>query len=535
MTTPIIGGYGHSSGTGSVAHSRRGYAAVVQRVIVIGAGQNGLLCAAELARAGLDVTVVDQADKIGGGVGSAELTLPGFVHDTCAAFMPVAHASPAMLAQPVERYGVDWINPEAIVAHPFEDGTACTLHRDLDATAASLNAVGAGSGDAWRVLLTRVLPHGHAFAESIFSRLPPVRPAARLVAGLRRDLIDLTQRMLGSAEALGQDLFRGERPTAWLAGASMHSGLPPSAAGSGAFGFLLMMLGHLTGWPFPRGGSQQLADALAAHARDCGVEIRLGASVEQVAVRNGRATGVELAGGDSLSADAVVATITAGPLARLVPEDAMPARTFRRLRAFRYGVGVFKVDYALTEPMPWAAEDARRAAVVHLAGELRDLSRSTQQAQRGDPPERPAMVVGQQSLYDDSRAPDGQHTLYAYTHTPPDIGVPADEMVDRMEAQFERFAPGFRNKVLGRHVRTPRELEQQNPSMVNGDLAGGSFELDQQLIFRPAPELSRYRTPLRGLYVGSASTHPGGATHGVPGREAARSLLRDRGPLRFWR
>jgi phytoene dehydrogenase-like protein len=222
-----------------VARRQRGYSPGVQRAIVIGAGHNGLVCAAELARAGVEVIVVDQAPKVGGAVGSAELTLPGFVHDTCAAFMPVARASPAMLAQPLERYGVEWIDPPVIVAHPFADGSACTLHRDLAATAASLNSVASGSGDAWQALLTRVLPHGRAFAESVFHRFPPVGPGARMAAGLHRDLIDLTRRWIGSAEALGQTLFGAERPTAWLSGASMHSGLPPSAAGSGAFGFLL--------------------------------------------------------------------------------------------------------------------------------------------------------------------------------------------------------------------------------------------------------------------------------------------------------
>ena len=505
------------------------------RAIVIGAGHNGLVCAAELARAGVDVVVVEQADKVGGGVGSAELTLPGFVHDTCAGFMPVARVSPAMLAQPLERYGVEWVNPPTVVAHPYEDGQAIALEQDLQATAASMNAVAAGSGDAWRALLTRVLPHGRAFAESVLSRFPPVRSGARMAAGLRRDLIDLTRRWLGSAEAFGDDLFGAERPTAWLCGASMHSGLPPDAAGSGAFGFLLMMLGHLTGWPFPRGGAQRLADALAAHARDEGAEIRLGGRVERISVRRGHVAGVELAGGEPIDADAVVATVTASPLVAMLPDGALPERTFQRLRSFRYGVGVFKVDYALSEPVPWAAEAPRRSAVVHVAGELYDLSRAAQEAQRGDAPERPSMVIGQQSLFDDTRAPAGQHTLYSYTHTPPDIGVPPDEMVGRMEEQLERFAPGFGRCVVARHLRTPRELEQQNPSMVAGDLAGGSFEIDQQLVFRPAPELSRYRTPLRGLYVGSASVHPGGATHGVPGREAARSLLRDRSPLRFWR
>jgi phytoene dehydrogenase-like protein len=508
----------------------------VRSAIVIGAGHNGLVCAAELAARGVRVTVVEQAPRPGGGLTSVESTLPGFVHDHCAGFLPVTRASPAMLAQPLERYGVEWIVPERSMTHPFADGTAIALDHDLDSTAASLNATHSGAGDAWRRLIASVRPHAGAFTGSVFRRLPPVVPALRLAAGLGGDLPEFARRSIGSAQAFGEDLFGAERPTAWFAGAAMHSGLEPRAAASGAFGFMLMLLGHVTAWPFPRGGAQRVTDALVAHAGALGATVRTDAPVTRVMVRGGRAAGVVLRDGEEIAADAVVATVTAHPLAAMLPDDALPERTFRRLRRWRYGTGVFKVDFALDGPVPWSAEEPRTSAVVHVAGELSDLSRAAQEGNRGVTPERPSLVVGQHSLFDATRAPAGKHTLYTYAHVPPsgrDVGD--DELAGRIEEQLERFAPGFRRIVLARHVRPPERLERENPSMVGGDLAGGSFEIDQQLVFRPTPELSRYRAPLRGLYVGSASVHPGGAIHGVPGYEAAHALLRDRAGIRRWR
>ncbi|MDT4927559.1 MAG: hypothetical protein QOF92_426, partial [Pseudonocardiales bacterium] len=375
----------------------------MKRAIVIGAGHNGLVCAAELAAGGVETTVLEQAPAPGGGVSSVEVTLPGFVHDHCAAFFPVTHAAPAMRAQPLAEHGVEWIAPERVMAHPYEDGSAIVLDHDLGSTARSLDRVSPGAGDAWRGLIERVLPHERAFVTSIFNRLPPVGPALRLGAGLRLDAVDLGRRLLGSVEAFGQALFDAERPTAWIAGAAMHSGLEPRAAGSGAFGFMLMLLGHTASWPIPRGGAGRVTDALVANATELGARVRCDASVERILVRGGRAAGVRLHGGEELAADAVVATVSAGPMARMLPDDALPERTFRALRNWRYGTGVFKLDYALDGPVPWAAEEARSAAVVHVAGELHDLTRAAQEGNRGETPQRPALVVGQQSQYDATR------------------------------------------------------------------------------------------------------------------------------------
>lgn len=444
-------------------------------------------------------------------------------------------ASPAMRELGLESQGLRWIDPDTVMAHPFEDGSAIALHRDLGTTVSSLEAVHPGAGAAWGELMAQYRPLAQALVEAILGRLPPLRPPLALAAALRRDGLLLARRMTGSIEAFGLDVFgNARRPTAWLAGSAQHSGLPPSTAGSGAFGFLLQLLGHTHGWPFPAGGQGEITNALLKIAARDGVEVRCQASVKRVLVGKGRTAGVELASGEQLSARDVVSTISARPLAAILPEQALPDRLLRRLRIWRYGTAAFKLDYALRAPVPWTAAEARVASVVHVGGELRDLSAAAQAASRGDVPERPAVVVGQHTLYDTSRAPEGSHTLYCYAHVPAEYACTDGEIVARIEAQLERFAPGFSATVLRRAVRNPQQTEVENPSLVGGDLGGGSMELDQQLIFRPAPELCRYRTPLPGLYVAGASVHPGGSVQGMGGRSAARALLADR-RLRPWR
>ena len=500
------------------------------RAVVIGAGHNGLVAAIHLAAHGIDVTVLEHAPAPGGATSSAEVTLPGFVHDHCAAFVPMAAASPAIRELALERDGLRWIDPAVVMAHPFEDGEAIVLHRDVAATVASLGP----SGRCWREAMDLMLPLATPLVESVLSPLPPVRPAARLALGLGAETAEWTRRLLGSVEALGLDLFAGDRrATAWLAGSAQHSGLPPSTTLSGAFGFLLQLLGHRHGWPFPRGGMGELGGALVRRAEREGARVRCAAPVTGVLVRGGRVEGVRLAGGETVAADAVVSTVSAGVLGRLVPDGALTPRLDRRLRRWRYGTGVFKLDYALSAPVPWRAEQARDAAVVHVGGDLDALSVAAQTAQRGELPERPALVVGQQSRYDRSRVPGAGETLYVYGHVPAGFSE-IDAVAERFEAQLERFAPGFAGVVRARAARSPAQSEAENPSLVGGDLGGGSYELDQQLVFRPAPGLARYRSPLAGLYVAGASVHPGGAVHGVSGRGAARALLSDR-RLRPWR
>jgi phytoene dehydrogenase-like protein len=506
-----------------------------RRVVIVGAGSNGLVCAINLARAGLAVTVLEHGPTPGGASSSGEVTLPGFIHDHCAAFNPMTVASPAIRELELEAEGLRWINPSAVMAHPFEDGTAIELTRDLDVTAASLEQAHSGAGAAWQALIERFLPLAGPMAESVMGPLSPSRPQLELLLGLRREALLLARRMTGSIEALGLDVFDGaKRPTAWLAGSAQHSGLPPTAAGSGAFGFLLQLLAHSHGWPFPAGGQGQLVAALLRIAQREGVELRCEAHVERILVSGGRAAGVALQSGEQIPARDVITTISAQPLAAMLPAEALPHHLLRRLRIWRYGTAAFKLDYALAAPVPWAAAEARRAEVVHVAGELPELAAAAQAAERGEVPERPSLVVGQQSLVDASRAPEGQHTLYCYAHVPARYPGSDEDVAERIEAQLERFAPGFRGTVLARSLRNPAQTERENPSLVGGDLGGGSLELDQQLIFRPAPALCRHRTPLRGLYVSGASVHPGGSVQGMGGRSAARALLADR-RLRPWR
>ncbi|RKQ87067.1 phytoene dehydrogenase-like protein [Solirubrobacter pauli] len=480
------------------------------------------MAALHVARGGADVTVLEHADRIGGAATSVECTLPGFVHDSCAAFLPMAAVSPAMRELGLD---VDWVNPDTVLAHPFDDGTAIALHRDVDRTVESLGAAGPG----WARAMQQLLPHASAIAEAVLGRLPPVRAGTRVALGLNRDLVEWARRLLGSAEALGLDLFDGDRrATAWLSGSAQHSGLPPTAALSGAFGMLLQLTGHSHGWLLPRGGVQALTDALVREATAAGATLRTGASVERIRLRGGRVVGVQLRGGEEVAGDAIISTVSATVLARMLPEGALPGRLERRLKVWRAGTAPFKLDYALAGPMPWTAAEPRTSGVVHLAGPLEDLVRAADTARRGEVPERPALVVGQQSLHDPTRAPAGRHTLYVYGHVPARYEPSDDEVVARIEAQLDRFAPGWRSLVLARAQRSPAQTEAENPSLVGGDLAGGSYEIDQQLVFRPAPSLSRYKTPIDGLYMAGASTHPGGAVHGMSGRGAAQALLRAR-------
>jgi phytoene dehydrogenase-like protein len=511
----------------------------VRRAVVVGAGHNGLVAAIRLAARGIDVTVVEAADAPGGAVRSRGDTLSGYVHDTCSAFYPLTRASPALRDIPLERHGVEWVDPPTPMAHPFADGSAIALHRDVDATAASLDATAPGSGAAWRALVERLCAQRELLFRAALSRFPPLVPAAGLALRLRRDAVELARHAVGSAAATGLDVLGDRRAAAWFAGSVAHSDLSPGAALGGSFALGLVLLGHLVGWPYPRGGAGRLTDALVAHLRELGGEVRCGARVTEIELAGGRATGVRIAGdgaeAERVPADAVVATVSAGVLARLLPDGALPGRLERRLRRWRYGLGTFKLDLALAGPVPWTASEARAAGVVHVAGELESLFHAAHEAAAGEVPREPSLVVGQHTLYDPSRAPEGGHTLYVYTHVPQRPPLADEAVADRIEERIERFAPGFRDLVLARAIRSPQALERENASLVGGDLGGGSYEIDQQLAFRPAIELVRGRTPVRGLYVAGASVHPGGGVHGVSGDAAARAAIADASPLRFWR
>lgn len=506
------------------------------RAVVVGAGPNGLVCAVRLAEAGVPVTVVEASSRAGGCVTSAEATLPGFVHDLGAGFFPLAALSPAIRDLELEREGLEWIAPPLALAHPLADGRCVSLHRDLDATVASLDAVAPGAGDGWRSVAEPLLRRRRLLVRAALAPFPPVAAGGALALALGPRGLDLARLLLASAAGFGAAAFAGrDEPTAWLAGSTMHSDLGPDSTGGAAIAVFLHVLAHVASWPVPRGGAGRLTDALVRRLRAAGGELRCGAAVERVLCRAGRARGVRLVGGEEVAAESVVAAVSLRPLLSLLPHDALPGRLERRLWRWRYGLGTFKVDFALGGPVPWTAADARRAAVLQLGDTLARQADAAHAARLGRVPDAPALVVGQQSLHDSTRAPAGEHTLYVYTHVPQRPDLPDGEIADRIERRIEDFAPGFRALVRGRAVRSPARLERENASLVGGDLGGGSYELDQQLALRPDPRLVRYRTPVRGLYLAGSSVHPGGGVHGACGANAARMVLRDRSPLRAWR
>jgi phytoene dehydrogenase-like protein len=480
----------------------------MHEAIVVGSGPNGLAAAIALARAGRSVLVLEGREAIGGGLRTEELTLPGFRHDTCSAIHPLALASPFMRTVPLEENGVQWIHPPAPLAHPLDDGAAAVLERSLDETAAALGRDGA----AWRRVFTHFLAQADDLVEAVLTPLrPPRHPVLMARFGLNA---------LRSAEGLARARFSAERARALFAGCSAHSMLPLDAPASASFGLVLATLGHATGWPLPRGGSQSIAEALAAVLRALGGEIETGHSVESL---------------DSLVTDRrkgerkVLLDVTPRQLLALT-RDRLPPRYRRALERYRYGPGLVKVDYALSGPMPWRAAECARAATVHLGGRLEEVAAAEKAVADGAHPRRPFVLVAQQSLFDPLRAPGGAHTLWAYTHVP-NGSVSTDATVAAIEAQLDRFAPGFRDLLLARSVLGPAELEARNPNYVGGDINGGSAEL-RQLFARPVARAVPYRTPLGGVYLCSSSTPPGGGVHGMCGYHAARAALRDWGRSR---
>jgi phytoene dehydrogenase-like protein len=494
----------------------------------VGSGPNGLAAAITLARAGRSVVVLEAQDRLGGAVATQELTLPGFRHDVFSSVYPAAAASPVFAELPLERHGLRWVQPEVSMAHPQDDGRAVALMRGLDGTVASLDAMHPGDGDAWRAFATPYLKRFGAMRATMLAGFPPVAGPARLALGLGLGgTLDFVQLLLSSADSVGRRLFQGDGSRAWLFGSAMHGDVPPHNAGSAISGAYLQLLGHAVGWPSPAGGASALAAALVGVLHEHGGETRTGARVTGLLVEGGRTAGVRTADGAMVRAPIVVCD-TSVPGLLSIAGDALPDAYVRRLAGFRSGPATYKVDWALDGPVPWTAQEARRSGTVHVGGGPDEVSEAIAQATRGELPASPFLLFGQQSVADPTRAPEGKHTAWAYTHVPRGVewAREREPFLARVEAQVERFAPGFSDLVLGRHVMTPGDLQDRDANLVHGDVGGGSYELDQ-LVFRPVPSLSPYRTPLRGLYLGSASAFPGGAVHGVPGRAAARAALTD--------
>ena len=463
--------------------------------MVVGSGPNGLAAAAALARDGASVLVVEQLDRPGGGSRSAELTLPGFVHDVCSAVHPLAVGSPFLQTLPLKDHGLEWLHPEVMLAHPLDDGSAGVLLRGVDETGRAL-----GDRRGWNRLMGPVVSAWDDVQDSVLAPLLrlPRHPFALARFGVRA---------AWPATALARAALSAEAARALFAGIAAHSVTALERPLTAAAGVVLGAAGHAAGWPVAKGGSQGIVDALVSYLN------RLGGSVE---------TGRRVTSIEELPSSKVVLFDTAPGALLDIAGHRLPGSYRRRLARFRHGAGSFKVDYALDGPVPWTAEECRRAGTVHVGGALAEVAAAEAEVARGHHPERPFVLTAQQSVADPSRAPEGRHTLWAYCHVPSGSTV---DMTERVEAQLERFAPGFSDLVLARHVMGPRALEDYNPNCVGGDIAGGATDR-LGMVFRPVISAHPYRTPAPGIFLCSSSTPPGGGVHGMCGYGAARDALR---------
>jgi len=475
--------------------------------VVVGSGPNGLAAAITQARAGVSVLVLEANPTVGGGARSAELTLPGFVHDVCSAVHPLAAGSPFFKALPFARFGLTWIQPDVPLAHPLDDGSAACLQRDVDITADSLG----GDAHAYRKLMKPLARNWNKLSVELLRPMLhfPQHPIVLARFGIPA---------ICPATLVTKLLFRNQPARGLFAGIAAHSFLPLESAASSAFALVLGTAGHAVGWPIPRGGSQSIANALANYFRELGGKIEMNRRIENL---------------DQLPKSRVTLFDTTVWQLLRIAGDRLPNRYRRRLEKFRHAPGIFKVDYALSSPIPWKAEACRRAGTIHLGGTIDEIANAEREVARGKIPERPFVLVAQQSLFDETRAPDGKHTLWVYCHVPP--GCPprrvrpeADkiDMSERIESQIERFAPGFRDCILARHKMGATDLETSNPNLAGGDINGGAANL-AQLLARPVLSFTPYRTALPGVYLCSSSTPPGGGVHGMCGYHAARAALRD--------
>ncbi|MFF0205204.1 phytoene desaturase family protein [Streptomyces sp. NPDC005017] len=513
--------------------------------VVIGAGPNGLVAANVLADAGWSVQVFEEQPEPGGAVRHDRGVDGDFVNDLFSSFYPLAAASPVLSALHLERHGLRWSHAPSVLAHPLSDGRCAVLNRDVDATAASLEAFAPGDGAAWRRLVDLWHTVGHDILDALFTPFPPVKATARLAWRLRGSGGLRTARsLILPVRRLGEEEFHGEGGRLLLAGNALHADLAPESAGSGGFGWLMSMLGQTYGFPVPAGGAGSLTGALVRRLESLGGRVRCGRRVDRVVVRGGRAVGVRTSDGETVAARrAVLADVAVPVLYReLVGPEHVPGQLLADLRRFQWDFATFKVDWALDRAVPWRAEAARRAGTVHLADGVDELTRFAAQIAMRQVPDRPFALFGQMTTADAARSPLGTEAAWAYTHVPHDIRADAGEegitgdwgpaaqerMADRVERQVERFAPGFRSRIRARRILAPPTMEELDGNLLGGAINGGTAAIHQQLFFRPVPGTGRPETPVPGLYLASAGAHPGGGVHGAPGANAARAALRGR-------
>ncbi len=511
--------------------------------IVIGAGPNGLVAANVLADAGWRVLVLEAQPTPGGAVRSDREVHPDFVHDTFSAFYPLAVASRAIRSLALEEHGLRWEHAPAVLGHPFGDGQWAVLHRDRELTAAGMDAQHTGDGAAWLDLCSTWDRIGPSLVDGLTTPFPPVRAGASLLSALARaGGLDTVRRLATPVASLGRDLFGGPAGGLLLAGNAGHADFPLTSPGSGAFGVLMTMLGQTVGFPVPRGGAQALTDALASRFAARGGRLQTHAEVTRIVVRSGRVTGIETRDGERHATGTIIADVAAPHLfGGLVPREDLPARLVRGMRDFELDPGTVKVDWALSGPVPWTAAPARMPGTVHVADSVEEMTRTLAQVSSGVVPDRPFLLAGQMTTSDPSRSPAGTESFWAYTHVPQpgatsgDAGGEVDgrwdhddreRFADRMQARIEARAPGFGDLVLARRVLGPHELQARNANLIGGAVNGGTSQLHQELVFRPVPSMrGRAATGVGGLFLGSASAHPGGGVHGAAGANAARAAL----------
>ena len=470
--------------------------AVQYDAVVVGAGPNGFAAAITMARAGKKVLLREARDTLGGGCRTAELTLPGFHHDVCSAVHPLAVASPFFRSLDLERFGLHWIYPPACLAHPLDDEPAVILRRSLETTAQGLSI----DALSYQRFVGGFLPYWESLVGDLLKPLGLPKSPYRLLrfglAGLR------------PAASVGRSTFKGKRAQALFAGCAGHAIFPLEFWSSAAFGVVMLTLGHAVGWPIAKGGSQAIVNALASCFQSLGGEIEVGAPV--------------VAMNDLPRARAYLLDVTPRQLAEIA-KDILPASYLKRLRRHKHGPGVFKMDWALTRPIPWRDPACLEAGTLHLGGTLHEICSAERQVWEGVAPEKPFVLISQPSLFDQTRAPEGFHTAWGYCHTPHGCNT---DMSERIESQIERFAPGFRDCVLARHAMSPADMEAYNPNYVGGDIAGG-VQTFRQLFVRPMGRWTAYATPTPGLYMCSSSMPPGGGVHGMCGHLAALRALRE--------
>jgi phytoene dehydrogenase-like protein len=513
--------------------------------VVVGAGPNGLVAANHLLDAGWSVLVLEAQPEVGGAVRSDRELHPDFVHDTFSAFYPLAAASRTIQSFELEKHGLHWEHAPAVLGHCVPDGEWALLHRDRETTARLMDDQHPGDGPAWLELCGTWDRIGDQVIEGLLTPFPPIRPGLAALTRLRSvGGLDFVRTMLTPVADVGRHRFGGFAPRILLAGNAGHADIPLNAPGSALMGILMTMLGQTVGFPAPRGGAGVLAQAMAARITSLGGEIHCDSEVTRIEVTGRRATAVRTAAGSRYDVrHAVIADVAAPNLyGGLLAADDVPQRSLTAMRSFEMDPGTVKVDWALDGSVPWRVPPQHEPGTFHVADSVEEMSEALHQVTSQTIPAKPFMLAGQMTTADPSRSPTGTQSLWAYTHVPQDVRGDAgdgqvrgvwdrddcERFADRMQARIEQLAPGFGSRILARRILGPRELEARNANLIGGGLNGGTAQLHQQLVFRPVPGLGRAETPVRGLYLGSASAHPGGGVHGAPGMNAARAAIAHR-------